>query len=149
MEEIDFCFRAKLIGYSFMVEPKSTVYHVGGGTLNYQSPKKTFLNFRNSLFMIYKNHPGWVGGKIFSRLILDGIAGMHFLFKLQPKHLVAVLKAHFAFYRALPSLRKKRKQQQASKTNFNQVGIFNGSILFNYFIKGTKTFDQLNGRLFS
>jgi GT2 family glycosyltransferase len=148
MEEIDFCFRAKLLGYKFMIEPKSTVYHVGGGTLNYQSPRKTFLNFRNSLFMIYKNHPGWVGGKIFTRLCLDGIAGIQFLVKLQPKHTAAIIKAHIAYYGALASLRKKRKEIQSSKTDFNQKGIFNGSILFNYFIKGVKTFDQLNGRLF-
>ena len=148
MEEIDWCWRLKLQGKRFLVEPKSTVYHVGGGTLNYQSPRKTYLNFRNSLMMIYKNHPGFVWGKIFTRLILDGVAGCMFLITMQPKHTQAILKAHLGFYRQLSSLKIKRKVTQSNVSNYNRQGIFRGSILYNYHLKRTRTFDRLNKRLF-
>ena len=83
------------------------VYHVGGGTLAYNSPTKTYLNFRNSLFMITKNYTGILGLKIFYRLLLDGIAGFMFLIKGAPLHTVAVLKAHRDYYRKLPLMFQK------------------------------------------
>ena len=94
MEEIDLCWRLKKRGCKFMVEPKSVVYHVGGGTLDYSSPFKTYLNFRNSLFMIVKNHEGLLFPKMFRRLFLDGIAGIRFLVRGEFKQLGSVFKAH-------------------------------------------------------
>jgi len=148
MEEIDLCWRAKNQGHKFMVEPISVVYHVGGGTLNYESPRKTFLNFRNSLYMIHKNHDGWLFGKIFSRLVLDGIAGAKYAFSLKFKHVGAILKAHFAYYGQCTALSKKRKELKKQRNNPSTKGLFRGSILFNYFVKGEKKFDQLDKKRF-
>ncbi len=148
MEEIDLCWRAKKMGYSFFVVPSSTVYHVGGGTLNYENPRKTFLNFRNSLYMIHKNHEGWLFGKITYRMILDGIAGIKYLASFNGKHFVAILKAHFAYYGQLGSLNKKRKHIKSTSKEFNKVGFYKASLLWAYFFKGIKTFKGLNKRFF-
>lgn len=98
-EEIDLCWRLKNAGRKIYYCGKSTVFHVGGGTLNKQSPQKTYLNIRNNLSMLLKNLPIaallWV---IPARLILDGIAGIYFGLKDGFPHLWAVLKAHFGFY---------------------------------------------------
>lgn len=148
MEEIDFCWRAKKMGYSFYVEPKSLVYHVGGGTLNYESPRKTFLNFRNSLFTIHKNHNGFLLGKIFWRMILDGIAGVKFLTALKFKHFSAIVKAHFAYYGQLGKLNQKRRALKKESKTFNSTGHYKASILWAYFFKGIKSFQGLNKRFF-
>ncbi|MBE51095.1 MAG: dTDP-Rha--alpha-D-GlcNAc-pyrophosphate polyprenol alpha-3-L-rhamnosyltransferase [Flavobacteriales bacterium] len=109
-EEIDLCWRLKNIGYKIMVEPKSVVYHVGGGTLNHTSPYKTYLNFRNNLFMLFKNLPFQsLFIIIFLRLILDAVAAVTFLNKQQRfSHIFSVIKAHFSFYINLLTLWKKR-----------------------------------------
>ena len=148
MEEIDLCWRAKLRGFRIKICPYSTVYHVGGGTLNYGTPTKTYLNFRNSLFMIYKNHHGNVGLKITWRMVLDGIAGLQFLTQLKGRHCWAIIRAHIAFYRNLSTLNKKRAAIQANKQKPNMNGWYKGSILFSYFVKGVKSYRQLNKRLF-
>lgn len=148
MEEIDLCWRAKKRGYSFFVEPKSLVYHVGGGTLNYENPRKTFLNFRNSLYTIHKNHEGILMSKVLWRMILDGIAGLKFLVGFKFKHFGAILKAHFSYYGQLRSLNKKRKEIKKNSQNFNSVGLYKASILWAYFFKGIKSFQGLNKRFF-
>jgi GT2 family glycosyltransferase len=149
MEEIDLCWRIKRTGLSLYVVPSSTVYHVGGGTLAYLSPKKTYLNFRNSLFMIVKNHPNNLLTKVFYRLCLDGIAGVLFTLKGTPKHTIAVLKAHKDFYVLLPKMLMKRKQLKIQDGNFNKVGLYKGSILWARYIKGITKYKDLNHRLFS
>lgn len=148
MEEIDFCWRAKRQNYSFYVVPSSTVYHVGGGTLNYDNPRKTYLNFRNSLYMIHKNYDGWLFGKMFYRLTLDGIAGVKFLFSLKFKHLFAIFHSHLSYYNHLSALKKQRKELKKQSTQFNKVGWYNASILWAYFFKGIKRFQDLNKRFF-
>jgi len=148
MEEIDLCWRAKNQGYSFQVEPASTVYHVGGGTLNYENPRKTFLNFRNSLYTIHKNHHGWIFGKIFHRLLLDGVAGCKYAVAFKFKHVGAIIKAHFAYYGKLSSLSKTRKELKQLRKNPSTKGYFRGSILTSYFIKGIKKFEFLDKNLF-
>ena len=98
-EEIDLCWRAINKGHTIKYLFESKVYHVGGATLQQGNPKKTELNFRNSLLMLIKNLPKKVLFRVlFIRMVLDGIAGMKFLLEGQPKHLFAVLKAHFSFY---------------------------------------------------
>lgn len=147
MEEIDMCWRMKRKGYTLWIEPKSSVYHVGGGTLDYESPRKTFLNFRNSLFMITKNYDGWLFGKLFYRLVLDGIAGAVFMLKFKPKLTLAIVQAHFAFYRSFRKMFEKREQEDF--TPFKNIkGVYNGSILWAYYIHGVKTFQKLNARKF-
>lgn len=106
-EEIDLCWRIKNLGYDIYFEPQSKVYHVGGGTLSNDSPKKTFLNFRNSLAMLYKNLPQSQRTKvILSRLVLDGFIACHMLLKLRFSHFIAVAKAHFSFYKMIKQLKK-------------------------------------------
>tara|TARA_B110000444_G_scaffold190390_1_gene179957 strand:- start:11 stop:1027 length:1017 start_codon:yes stop_codon:yes gene_type:complete len=141
-EEIDLCWRMKNKGYKIMVEPKSVVYHVGGGTLDTGSPFKTHLNFRNNLKMLFKNLP--LPSLFFIipiRLVLDGVAALTFLNK--PKgigHLFAVMKAHFAFYFEIPKLITKRRKI-SQKSYF--IGKTNYSILIKYKGKGIKNFSDL------
>ncbi|GEN74745.1 glycosyltransferase family 2 protein [Chryseobacterium hagamense] len=115
-EEIDLCWRLINSGRKIFYTWKSKVYHVGGGTLNKQSPKKTFLNIRNNLSMVLKNAPfPRLTGIIFLRLCLDGIAGVYFGIKLGFPHFVAVLKAHFSFYGSAEGSWKRRQQHQKKK----------------------------------
>lgn len=149
MEEIDLCWRIKRNGGKFFVNPNSVVYHVGGGTLDYMSPKKTYLNFRNSLLMITKNHQGFLPTKIFYRLCLDGIAGISFLIKGDYRHTLAVLRAHIDFYKMLPDFLVKRKKLKTPKHQFNSNGWYKGSILWAKYVKKISCYKGLNLRLFS
>lgn len=150
MEEIDLCWRLKNLGYKVFVEPKSLVYHVGGGTLNKLSSRKTFLNFRNNLITLTKNHPPkFLFFKIFFRLILDGVAAFKFLFDGQPKHFFAVIRAHFSYYKYLPStLHKRKKMKQKSSFKFDVSHMYNGNIVNEYFLKGRKKFTELSKGFF-
>ena len=112
-EEIDLCWRLKNSGKKIFYTGKSTVYHVGGGTLNKQSPQKTFLNMRNNLSMILKNTP-LLGGVflVLFRMILDGFAGIYFGYKNGLGHFWAVIRAHFSFYGQIPQTLKLRQKNQ-------------------------------------
>jgi GT2 family glycosyltransferase len=149
MEEIDWCWRAKKLGYALYVQPASVVYHVGGGTLPYASPRKTYLNFRNSLYMIVKNHEGWLFPKLLYRMVIDGVAGVRFLLIGEVKNLISVVKAHFSMYANLPSLLQKRRAIKASSVAPNIAGRYNGNLLWAYYFKSVKKFSELNQRLFS
>lgn len=141
MEEIDLCWRAHNMGYITKYVGTSTVYHVGGATLNSANPKKTYLNFRNSLFSLTKNAPGNIFFLIFARLVLDGLASLKFLSGFKLAQILAVLKAHNSFYLRIPQLLKKRKvlrQTIGTPTprNYYQVR----SIVWLYFVKNRKKF---------
>ncbi len=114
-EEIDLCWRLKNEGYKIWYTGISAVYHVGGGTLNKQSPMKTYLNMRNNLTMLLKNLPRtqllWV---LPARMILDGFAAFYFLIRQGPAHFWAVLRAHFSFYAHIPGTLKRRQRRQIS-----------------------------------
>lgn len=98
MEEIDLCWRAKLLGTQVWNVPGSVVYHVGGGALPNNSPRKLYLNFRNNLLMLYKNLPArGRGAFIFFRMMLDGAAGAVFLIRGQKEYFKAVIQAHNSF----------------------------------------------------
>jgi GT2 family glycosyltransferase len=144
MEEIDLCWRLKSKGHKIYYCASSHIYHVGGGTLNYMNPKKTYLNFRNSLYMITKNYQGILFIKIFKRLCLDGIAASLFLFKFQFRHFGAVFKAHMSYYGELSTLLKKRRSLKHAKEQFNAVGLYKRNIVFKKFLGGVKTFGDLN-----
>ena len=145
MEEIDLCWRLKNRGYKVMCEPKSTVYHVGGGTLQKSNPNKTYLNFRNSLFTLVKNHPqkGLISVLII-RLLLDALAGIKFLISFEFSNIWAILKAHFSFYRSYSMTYKKRQNQDYSSLPH----VYQASIVFQYYLKGKKNFNDL-ARLWS
>ena len=137
-EEIDLCWRAFNKGYNAVYIPNSVVYHVGGATLQQGNPRKTELNFRNSLFMLTKNLPKKVlFQRLFIRMILDGIAGIHFLLRGKPKHFLAVLKAHFAFYQYFITHFKKRSSFQ------NESYFKLNSIVYTHFIKNGTVFEKL------
>lgn len=150
MEEIDLCWRLRNRGRKIFVVPASVVYHVGGGTLNKTSPRKTYLNFRNNLVLITKNHaPGFLWIKIFLRLCLDGIAGAKFFFSGDFAHCFAVLKAHFSFYGMIGSTLRKRKSEQQHIASYSETCIYNGNIVREYFLNGKKKFSELNRDQFS
>jgi hypothetical protein len=141
-EEIDLCWRLKNQGYKIMVQPKSIVYHVGGGTLNAGSPFKTHLNFRNNLKMLFKNLPlPYLFMVIPMRLLLDGVAAITFLKQKNGfSHFLAIVRAHFAFYFAIPKLiAKRQKINQKNKL----AGKINWSILYKNKILGIKYFSDL------
>ena len=138
-EEIDLCWRLQHLNHKISVVPQTTVYHVGGASLNYQNPQKTYLNFRNSLFNLFKNIPGIKFILIlFLRMVLDGVAGIQFLLKGQIANLFAILKAHFHFYVSVPKLIKKRK-----KITHNKIHIPVKSIVLEYFLKGNKKYSDI------
>ena len=141
-EEIDLCWRLKNKGYKIMVEPSSVIYHVGGGTLDADSPFKTHLNFRNNLKMLFKNLPlPSLFVVIPIRLLLDAVAAITFLKQKNGfSHFFAIVKAHFAFYFAIQKLISKR--QKISQKN-NLVGKMNYSILVKNKLKGIKNFSNL------
>lgn len=140
MEEIDLCWRMKNSGYKVMYSPNATVYHVGGGTLNKINPKKTYLNFRNNLFLLHKNLPKEKRFiTIFQRLLLDGLAGVKLFLEGKPKHTLAIVKAHVHFYQEM----KQNKQKRLLNSTPNNVGIIDRNILFLSFFKGKKTFTEI------
>lgn len=141
-EEIDLCWRLKSKGGSIKYIGGSTVFHVGGATLDAASPQKTFYNFRNSLLTLLKNIKGNKAGSIiFIRMILDAIAAIKFVFEGKPNHFVSILKAHFSFYLLLPKFWAKRKNN-SSDTKYYKIK----SIVFQHFILKISIFNNL--RLF-
>ncbi len=131
MEEIDLCWRIKNQGNRILYSSASTVYHVGGGTLHKSNPRKTFLNYRNGLAMLYKNLPSnRLFSTIFLRLILDGISGVKLLIDGSLADVWAIIKAHFAFYAMIPKLERKAPKQ------VNQI--YQKSIVWEYFVKKQK-----------
>ncbi|MES2574819.1 MAG: glycosyltransferase family 2 protein [Bacteroidota bacterium] len=136
-EEIDLCWRAFNKKHQIKYISQSVVYHVGGATLQQGNPKKTFLNFRNSLLMLLKNLPAknlyWI---LFCRLVLDGIAGVQFIFQGKFKHCWAIIQAHFSFYVLYSHHYRKRDKIQLDKYYKTK------SIVFNYYVKGGKVFGK-------
>jgi GT2 family glycosyltransferase len=151
MEEIDLCWRLKNLGYQIYVVPGSVVYHIGGGTLNKLSSRKTFLNFRNNLSTLTKNHPGrFLLPKILFRLVLDGVAGCKFLAEGQPSHCLAVIRAHFSYYAWLPRLiAARRAMKKKPGFRFSEAPVYRKNIVSSYFLKGKKRFSELSPSLFS
>ena len=138
-EEIDLCWRVKNLGHEINYVGAATIFHVGGATLAETHPKKTFLNFRNSLFNIVKNVPvQYCFLVIFSRLLLDGIAAVKFLTEGKPKHTFAILKAHLSFYAHLPLFLQKRKNISKQYKYYALT-----SIVWQYFILGRKKYTDL------
>ncbi|GGH03226.1 glycosyl transferase family 2 [Polaribacter pacificus] len=138
-EEIDLCWRTQNLGYDIKYVGAATVYHVGGATLQESNPRKTYLNFRNSLLNVVKNVPKkWFLLVIFSRLILDGIAGLKFAFELRPIHTWAIFKAHISFYKNFYRFLKKRKRLQKKSDYFIHT-----SIVWQYFALRRTKFKDL------
>ena len=138
-EEVDFCWRAKNHGYKIYYVGASKVYHLGGSTLSNMNPKKTYLNFRNSLFSITKNLPRRKAFIIiFLRLLLDGVAAIRFIFQLRFQHCWAILRAHFSFYRQFRKMYRKREKSRFLKKYYSTK-----SIVWSYFVHKQRNFNIL------
>jgi GT2 family glycosyltransferase len=137
-EEIDLCWRTSNLGHKIKYVGHTTVYHVGGATLNEANSYKTFLNFRNSLYSLVKNLPK---RKVFIfvliRMLLDGVAGIYFTLQGRPVHTLAILKSHVSFYQNLSKM--------ISKRNNNQKGKYYStlSIVWSYFVLNIKKVNKL------
>jgi len=143
MEEIDLCWRFHLSGLRVAYVPGSVVYHAGGGSLPYGSELKTYLNFRNSLYLLYKNLPGdKLKSILFRRKILDGIAAMRFFFT-QHETIRAIWNAHRDYYKAVKFLKPKRSLVKKITITQPRYGILNKSIVFRFYILKEKTFSNL------
>ncbi len=139
-EEIDLCWRLQSQGVKIKYFGTSTVFHVGGATLSAANSTKTFYNFRNTLLMLLKNVKGvkvWL--LIFTRLVLDGLAGIQFIFQGKWKHTAAIIKAHFSFYSLIPKFLKKRTKF-ASDIKYYKTK----SIVLDYYLRKKRTFKDLN-----
>lgn len=133
MEEIDFCWRAQLHNQEVWAVPESAVYHVGGGTLPNNSPKKLELNYRNNLLMLYKNLPDknckW---KIFKRMSIDGLTAIIYLLQFKFSFFKAVIKAH-SEYRAL--IKKAAVTKTNNRCQNTPFGIYQKSLLLSILLR--------------
>jgi GT2 family glycosyltransferase len=144
MEEIDLCWRFWRLGYGVWVVPDSVVYHLGGGTLPQGNPRKTYLNYRNSLLMLLKNLSYtellWI---LPFRMILDGVSAIKSLADRNVKDFIAIFKAHMSLYCMISSTWKLRKKKNTQKPLPKGIQ-YNGCIVFGYFVRGKKTFSDFN-----
>lgn len=144
MEEIDLCWRIKNQGKRVLYCPDSVVYHWGGATLDYENPRKLFLNFRNSLWTLYKNYTGvclWF--MMFRRMVIDTSAIAKYFVSFNLKNAMAVVKAHLAFYRSLPQISRKRKAMAKKVVSPKHSEMLQGSVILAFFIGRKRTFREL------
>jgi GT2 family glycosyltransferase len=143
MEEIDLCWRLKNKSYRIAYCPESKIYHYGGATLDYNNPHKLFLNFRNSLWTLYKNYTGralkWM---MIRRMFIDTFAIVKFILTFDFKNGAAVIKAHKAYYASLPQLKEKRAALLVGVIKKEHHEMLNHSIVFNFFLKSRKRFQD-------
>ena len=147
-EEIDLCWRLKNAGYAFYVLSDATVFHVGGGSLEYESPRKTFLNIRNNWWMIMKNEPG---SRLWYVLLLRFMLDMVFTLKLflqgEFAHGWSVLKGISSALMGIGDIRRKRLRNRSQQLRFrfgrtNTSGRFPTVLPFAYFLRNKKFFSD-------
>ena len=144
MEEIDLCWRLKNMGYRVVYSPGSIVHHSGRGSLPYESPRKLYLNFRNNLWLLYKNLPsGQLFHILFLRMALDGIAAVKLLTEFNLNGIRSVLKAHYHFYCSLPKLHRKRKLARKAGYLKPPAKRLPRSIVFQFYIRKRKHFSEI------
>ena len=143
MEEIDLCWRAKLLGYQVWCVPSSRIHHLGGGTLPNNSPRKLFFNYRNNLLMLAKNLPESIRGKrVCLRLLIDDLSALAYLFTFKWSFFHAVMKAHRAYFRM-----RRNIEPSPFIMEYNNAGYYRGRIVLQFFLSGRKlTFDKLKFR---
>lgn len=145
MEEIDLCWCLRRMGWRVGCATGVAVHHVGGGALGYGSPRKTYLNFRNSLAVLTKHLASrFIGYRIFHRLVLDVFAALKFIADGHPRHAREVFRAHRHFLLRLPALMRQRKQLRAMEHNPDLTGMYRRSIAYDRYILGWRTFSQLD-----
>ncbi len=143
MEEVDLCWRFKNAGYRIGYCGASTVYHIGGSVISYGSPAKIFYNYRNSLILLLKNLPAsklwWL---LPFRLLLDGVSGMRSLLKGDFKEVGAIIRAHWHFFMTIGLWWRKRKEVRKWTVQDTQSGIYQGSLIVDYFMRKKTRFQQ-------
>ncbi|MEG1563965.1 MAG: glycosyltransferase family 2 protein [Bacteroides sp.] len=143
MEEIDLCWRLRARGRAIVCIPQSTVYHVGGATLKKENPRKTFLNFRNNLIMLYKNLPEEELGSVMRmRWVLDYVAAFTFLLKGQIPNAKAVAQARHEFWKLRSSFRAARQENLKATTVALIPERIKSSLLWHFYVKGVRLFSQ-------
>jgi GT2 family glycosyltransferase len=143
MEEIDLCWRLKRLGYAVYAVPESTVYHVGGGTLPNNNPRKLYLNYRNSLFLLQKNlSRRKLIPILFMRMILDGASALVYLSKFSFGFFWAVVRAHGRFYVSVFKTHRKRLEFNKKEKIKNVGQIYKRSMVFSFMIRRKYTFDR-------
>lgn len=143
MEEIDLCWRLHLLGREIVCVPQSVVYHVGGATLKKENPRKTYLNFRNNLLMLYKNLPDHELRPVMRmRWLLDGVAWLVFLLKADVANARAVRQARKDFQRMCPDFAADRAliRQRAVATVLS--GQWRFSLLWQFYVNRRKRFSD-------
>lgn len=144
MEEIDLCWRLRSRGQRIVCLPTSTVYHLGGATLNKENPRKTYLNYRNNLLMLYKNTSRRRFVFVFFfRFFFDYLSGLVFLLSGKRGDALAVLRARLAFWKMRPSFRQQRMENRRLTTVNPIPEVYRGSILLQYYFGGKRRFSDL------
>ena len=144
MEEIDLCWRLGARGRGLVCVPRSVVYHVGGATLQKENPRKTYLNFRNNLLMLYKNLPEAELRPVMRvRCLLDYMAALKFLLCGQWPNARAVWQARRDYHRLVPEFRAARQVNLQAAVTARPVGRYSFSLLFRYYVKGIRRFSSL------
>lgn len=144
MEEIDLCWRLKRLGYSIGYCPDAVVFHVGGGTLEASNPRKTYLNFRNNLYMLQKNLPFWRAVWIISlRMWYDFFALLYFAYQGKWTDAKEISHSHRSFFADFLRTSKKRKTIASAKT-LNKSGYYRRSVVWDFYIRKKRSFNQLN-----
>ncbi len=139
MEEIDLCWKLARSGNLVYYTGKSTVYHLGAGTLGYHHPRKTYFNFRNGLCMLFKHYDrSELVSKLPFRLALDWLAAISFILKGEGKNFVSVLRAHRDFFRQLGDLRVKRRAVREANPSYPRTNVYPGLILYHYYFRRSK-----------
>jgi GT2 family glycosyltransferase len=138
-EEIDLCWRLQRDGYTIYCCPTSTVYHIGGGSLPKSSPQKNYLNFRNNLYMLYKNLPASEFYMILVlRLFLDSVAFFKILIGDGLKNALSVIRAYIDFFKNMNKMKVKRCKEEVYVNT-----IFPKSLLWEYYFRSRKFFSDL------
>ena len=145
MEVIDLCWRLKARGRDIVCVPQSVVYHVGGGTLSKDNPRKTFLNFRNNLVMLYKTlPPDELSDVMNTRAWLDRLAMVQYVLKGDVQNAKAIARARKEFHKIKGNFESDRKNNiQKTSVIFIPERIKN-SILWQFYAKSTRRFSQLS-----
>ncbi|MBN2486199.1 MAG: glycosyltransferase family 2 protein [Bacteroidales bacterium] len=143
MEEIDLCWRLKRMGYRVVAIPQSEIYHVGGGTLPINTPRKMYLNYRNNLYLLVKNLPkGKLFPVLFVRMCLDGASAMVYLSKFSFGFFWSVIKAHLHFYCHLRVSNRKRKEFRKKVKTEEISGIYPQSMVYSFLVRKKLVFSE-------
>jgi GT2 family glycosyltransferase len=142
MEEIDLCWKLHRRDLKVMYCGTSSVYHLGAGTLGYGSPRKTYLNFRNGLSLIYKHlGSGELIYKLPMRIVLDWVAAVRFAIGGDTRNATAILDSHRDFFVNIGRDKRKREEIRRANPGYSKTGMVKGSVVFRYYVLGKKTFD--------